>query len=77
MPVYYDPGSQTRKALEALSELSLEEVSEAAKRPCPLVYPTTLVLDRQGTICGLWIGVPPDLATQMETILRPLLEEGK
>lgn len=61
-PSYHDPDSQ-----------SLAALAREAKLPS-IGFPTTVALDREGVIRGLWIGFRPDDAEDMEELVRGLLE---
>lgn len=59
LPVYFDPEAQTRAALDLT--IGFEG------------FPTTLVVDRQGTIRGAWIGYRRGYETQMDRLIDELL----
>ena len=61
VPTYADPGFVTRRALDAVDEFR--------------AYPTTLVMDRQGVIRGVWVGFDPRVPRQIEQLLARLLAE--
>jgi thiol-disulfide isomerase/thioredoxin len=58
-PTYYDPGFATRTSLEMLGAFN--------------GYPTTVVLDRDGIIRGVWES--PDGIPQVEKLVGELLEQ--
>ena len=61
MPTYADPGFLTRRAFDAVDEFR--------------AYPTTLVMDRQGVIRGVWVGFSPQMPGQVEELVARLLAE--
>jgi thiol-disulfide isomerase/thioredoxin len=63
LPTYADEKAASRRAM--IASLGLDEFG----------YPTTLVLDRQGTIRGLWIGYEPGAERQMQSLIEKLLEK--
>ncbi|HEX5444840.1 MAG TPA: TlpA disulfide reductase family protein [Pirellulales bacterium] len=63
MPTYADPNSETQRALVHL--LSATD----------MFYPTTLVLDRSGTIRGFWQGYHPAAVREMRQLVAQLLDE--
>jgi len=62
VPVYTDRGGVTRAAVRQV-------VGFAG-------YPTTLVLDRQGCVRGVWSGYRPGMEDQMRELVARLLEES-
>jgi thiol-disulfide isomerase/thioredoxin len=61
MPTYWDPQGRTRIALD---------------RVVPgFGFPTTVLLDRQGTIRGVWSGYLPGMETDVEATTRAVLNE--
>ena len=60
LPTYADPEGRTRRAF-----------SEVAGS---LVFPTTAVIDAQGTIRGVWLGFNPSFPNQIEALVRRLLQ---
>ena len=62
MPTYADPGG--------LSRLAVDEVIGFDG------YPTTVILDRDGSIRGVWTGFRPGVEHDMERLICQLLEEG-
>jgi cytochrome c biogenesis protein CcmG, thiol:disulfide interchange protein DsbE len=65
LPTYYDPRSDTVRSLTAL--LDLEEFG----------FPTTLLLDRRGTIRAIWFGYRKGVETEMERYVGMILDEEK
>jgi thiol-disulfide isomerase/thioredoxin len=63
MPIYADQNADTRRAM--MLTLGLDD----------LVYPTTLVLDRQGVIRGFWQGYHHGAASEMSELVERLLAE--
>ena len=61
LPIYFDPGGQTRRAVAAAVGFS--------------VYPTTLVLDRSGKIRGTWDGYAPGRELEMDQLIQQLVRE--
>ncbi len=61
LDVYRDPGSGIRVSLMKSAQLP------------GFVFPTTILLDRDGTIAGLWEGYAPNLETEMEAAIKALL----
>jgi cytochrome c biogenesis protein CcmG, thiol:disulfide interchange protein DsbE len=61
LPTYYDPDAATRNALDRAIGFD--------------GYPTTLLLDRKGTIRAVWVGYWPGVETEMERLIGALLEE--
>jgi peroxiredoxin len=62
LATYVDPGADSRRAMHVLLNV-------------PIAYPTTLLLDREGTIRGLWQGYVPRAADEMEAEIEKLLVE--
>jgi thiol-disulfide isomerase/thioredoxin len=60
MPTYADPGEVTRSAVDDVAGFK--------------GYPTTLVLDRQGIIRGIWVG--PGTEKDVEELIAGLLTAG-
>lgn len=60
LPTYADPGDVTRMA-----------VDEVGRFWC---YPTTLVLDRQGVIRGVWTGYEPGTEKEIVKLVQALLD---
>ena len=58
-PTYHDPGAATLLALHAIG------VDDA--------FPTTIVVDRQGTIRGVWRGYHYSAIAEIEQLLKELL----
>ena len=63
LATYADQHAASRRAMSIL--LSLDNFA----------YPTTLVLDRRGTIRGFWIGYDPRAVDEMTALVRELLAE--
>lgn len=61
MPTWIDPGQRTRRALDALERFR--------------GYPTTLVLDHQGVVRGLWAGADTGTPGEIEQLVGRLLAE--
>jgi len=61
MPIYADPGGTTRTAAARLDAFS--------------GYPGTILLDRTGTIRGVWVGYFPGVEQKMEQLVNHLLAE--
>jgi thiol-disulfide isomerase/thioredoxin len=61
LPIYFDPGGQTRKAVAAAVGFS--------------GYPTTLVLDRDGKIRDTWVGYAPGREVEMDQLIEQLVRE--
>jgi cytochrome c biogenesis protein CcmG/thiol:disulfide interchange protein DsbE len=61
LPVYFDPGGRTRKAVAAAVGFS--------------GYPTTLVLDRDGKIRATWVGYAPGRELEMDQLIQKLVRE--
>ncbi|MBI2480593.1 MAG: TlpA family protein disulfide reductase [Planctomycetia bacterium] len=62
LDVYSDPGAGARLSLVKAAQLS------------GLGYPTTVLIDRDGTIRGLWEGYRPGVEAEMEEIIKALLK---
>jgi thiol-disulfide isomerase/thioredoxin len=60
-PTFHDPGAKT---LQALYVLGVENS-----------FPTTLVLDRSGTIRGVWLGYSRQSMVQIERLIEAILQE--
>jgi len=63
LPTYADPHGATRRSLEPLL-------------PGGLSYPTSIILDRQGTIRGVWEGYDPGAVDEMHELLSKLLPQS-
>jgi thiol-disulfide isomerase/thioredoxin len=63
LPTYADEKGATRQAMTAALGLD------------GFAYPTTLVLDRQGTIRGFWVGYAPGSERAMRALIQELLDE--
>jgi thiol-disulfide isomerase/thioredoxin len=61
LPTYYDPDDATQSALGKLVDLQ--------------GYPTTVLLDRRGTIRAVWVGYRPGVETEMERYISTSLDE--
>ena len=60
---YADPSGETRRAVAVLTgEMQFS-------------YPTTLVLDRDGTVQGLWQGYAPQTIRHVDRVLQRLLSD--
>jgi cytochrome c biogenesis protein CcmG, thiol:disulfide interchange protein DsbE len=64
LPTYADQNGATRQAMTLTLGISL-------------AYPTTLVLDRRGTVRGFWQGYVPGAADEMGELIDKLLAETK
>ncbi|HUG67825.1 MAG TPA: TlpA disulfide reductase family protein [Pirellulaceae bacterium] len=62
LDVYSDPGAGARLSLVKSARLS------------GFGYPTTVLIDRDGTIRGLWEGYGPGVEAEMEQVIRALLK---
>jgi cytochrome c biogenesis protein CcmG/thiol:disulfide interchange protein DsbE len=62
MPTYADPRQETRTAVSQVAGFN--------------GYPTTLILDREGVIRGVWKGYSTDAPGQMESLINRLLSEA-
>ncbi len=62
LDVYSDPGAGARMSIVKSAQLS------------GFGYPTTVLLDRDGTIQGLWKGYAPGLESEMEKAINALLK---
>lgn len=62
LDVYSDPGAGARLSLVKSARLS------------GFGYPTTVLIDRDGTIRALWEGYEPGVEAEMEKIIRALLK---
>ena len=66
LPTYADPGDLTRKAFEGIGEtLGRSGVSGV---------PTTVVLDRNGIIRGVWVGYDAGSEERMQELVIELME---
>lgn len=63
-PIYLDPQAALRFSLVRVAQLE------------DFGYPTTVVLDRQGVIRGVWVGYSQGDEKAVGTLLRELLAEG-
>jgi len=61
LPVYADPQGQARQVLRQVGVLDY--------------FPTTLLLDRRGTIRAVWPGYNPQVIHQVEATIEQLLNE--
>lgn len=61
LPIYADPQAQTRLALQELIGAS------------SFSYPTTVVLDREGIIRGMWVGYRPGDERDVEALVEKVL----
>lgn len=68
LPTYADPGDLTRKTFEA--------IGNTLGRPGVSGVPTTVVLDRSGTVRGVWVGYAPGTEKQMQRLILQLIDEG-
>ena len=62
MTTYADPTGRTYAALQSL----LGKIG----------FPTNVVLDRRGTVRGVWRGYGPGMEREVERLLRQLVKEG-
>ncbi len=62
LPTYADQNAASRRALDIALDLG------------GFAYPTTLVLDRQGTIRGFWVGYGSRSAREMAALIQELLQ---
>jgi len=62
LPTYFDEGSYTRRGVDMIAGF--------------VGYPTTIVLDRRGTIRGMWVGYRPGYERQIEKLIAELLGEA-
>ncbi len=62
IPTYYDPEFTTRVALAELTE------------SFDMSYPTTVLLDGQGIVRGVWEGYAPGIEKNMEALVLEVLE---
>jgi hypothetical protein len=60
-------------ALYADDERTTTTAATLALEAAYVVFPTTIVLDRQGTIRGVWEGYSPRAVEQMSLLVRELL----
>ncbi len=60
LSTYVDPGASSRRAMNVVLGV-------------PIAYPTTVLLDREGRIRGLWQGYDPRAAEEMEAEIEQLL----
>ncbi len=63
-PVYFDENQVTRRRIV---ELGLSDFG----------YPTTLILDPQGNIRGLWVGYQPGLEKLQRSLIKRLLRDAR
>jgi thiol-disulfide isomerase/thioredoxin len=63
MPTYKDPGGFSRRGVDMVAGF--------------VGYPTTIVLDRQGVIRGMWVGYQQGYERQIEKLVGELLDSGK
>jgi thiol-disulfide isomerase/thioredoxin len=62
LATYADPGASSRQAMSVILDLQI-------------AYPTTVLLDGQGRIRGLWLGYDPRAVKEMEAGIEKLLGE--
>jgi thiol-disulfide isomerase/thioredoxin len=62
LPTHADVDDKTRAAIEATAGWD--------------GYPTTVIIDREGTIRGLWVGYMPGTEQEMEALLAELLKQS-
>ena len=62
LPTYADQNGATRQAMSLTLGISV-------------AYPTTLILDRQGTVRGFWQGYTPHASDEMSELIDKLLAE--
>jgi len=65
LPTYADQDGTTRQALMAIPGLE------------QFAYPTTLVIDRQGAVRGVWVGFNPSAIDDMQALVERLLQDPK
>lgn len=65
LPVYFDPEGLTRQAVLRDAELDF------------FAFPTTILLDRSGTIRYVWPGYRPGVEKEMEAAIKSLLNERR
>jgi thiol-disulfide isomerase/thioredoxin len=63
LPTYADQNAASRQAMAVLLDLG------------DFAYPTTLVLDRRGTIRGFWLGYERGSEREMQSLVEKLLRE--
>lgn len=63
MPAYADANFVTRRAFDKLQRFS--------------GYPTTLLVDRRGQVCKVWVGFDPKMPKELERLVEKLLAEGQ
>jgi thiol-disulfide isomerase/thioredoxin len=63
-PLYWDPDYVSRAALESAIGLERQKMS----------YPTTVLIDQQGRIAGVWEGFSISVPEQMVAIIDQLIE---
>jgi thiol-disulfide isomerase/thioredoxin len=63
LPTYADQNAASRQAIAVLLDLG------------DFAYPTTLVLDRQGTIRGFWLGYERGSEREMQALVEELLRK--
>lgn len=63
LPTWHDPGQRSRLA-----------VAKLVGREGQFAYPTTLVLDRDGVVRGLWVGYAEGVVDEQRQLVGELLE---
>jgi thiol-disulfide isomerase/thioredoxin len=62
-PIYFDPDFKTRTGLE----------SDIGKEPQTMGYPTTVLIDQQGRVAGVWEGYASNVPAQIESSIERLI----
>jgi thiol-disulfide isomerase/thioredoxin len=62
LEVFIDPGAGARMSLVNAAQLS------------GFAYPTTVLIDQEGTIRALWVGYQPGVEGEMEKVIKALLK---
>ncbi len=70
MPVYWDPGDATRAAVDRVLPSAADAASGVS------LFPTTVLLDRDGVIRAVWIGYRPGVETEIERCVDRVLSES-
>ncbi len=63
LPTYADEDASSRQAMIAQFKFQM-------------AYPTTMILDRQGIVRGVWMGFDPRSINGMDTMIQKLLDES-
>lgn len=64
-PVYFDPGGYSRAAVVASAGLD------------GFGYPTTVLVDRQLVVRGVWVGYSPGMEADVEEVVHRVLSEAR